>query len=111
MMIIIIIIIIIITITIMIGKMVSQDCHRGKGNLSLAWVDVKKAYDHKWLNEIMDYTGSPASSVGRSGTSLQTRIPESQFLQSREMRLNRPSDSVRFCPRERHVARVSSLYV
>ena len=29
------------TITIMIGKMVSQDCHRGKGNLSLAWVDLK----------------------------------------------------------------------
>ena len=35
-----------ITITIMIGKMMSQDCHRGKGNLSLAWVDVKKAYDY-----------------------------------------------------------------
>ena len=34
------------TITIMIGKMVSQDCHRGKGNLSLAWVDLKKAYDY-----------------------------------------------------------------
>ena len=34
------------TITITIGKMVSQDCHRGKGNLSLAWVDLKKAYDY-----------------------------------------------------------------
>ena len=44
--IIIIIIIIKIIITIMIGKLVSQDCHRGKGNLSLAWVDVKKAYDY-----------------------------------------------------------------
>ena len=43
---IIIIIIIIIIITIKIGKLVSQDCHRGKGNLSLAWVDVKKAYDY-----------------------------------------------------------------
>ena len=30
----------------MIGKMVSQDCHRGKRNLSMAWVDVKKAYDY-----------------------------------------------------------------
>ena len=30
----------------MIGKMVSQDCHRGKGNLNLAWVDLKKAYDY-----------------------------------------------------------------
>ena len=39
-------IIIIIIITIKIGKLVSQDCHRGKGNLSLAWVDVKKAYDY-----------------------------------------------------------------
>ena len=26
--------------------MVSQDCQRGKENLSLAWVDVKKAYDY-----------------------------------------------------------------
>ena len=34
------------TITIMVGKMVSQDCHPGKGNLSMAWVDVKKAYDY-----------------------------------------------------------------
>ena len=34
------------TITIMIGKMVSQDCHRGKGNLNLAWVDLKKACDY-----------------------------------------------------------------
>ena len=41
-----IIIIIIIIIAIRIGKMVSQDCHRGKRNLSLAWVDVKKAYDY-----------------------------------------------------------------
>ena len=31
---------------IIIGKLVSQDCHRGKRNLSLAWVDVKKAYDY-----------------------------------------------------------------
>ena len=44
-MIMVIITIIIIIITIKIGKLVSQDCHRGKGNLSLAWVDVKKAYD------------------------------------------------------------------
>ena len=41
-----VIITIIIIITIKIGKLVSQDCHRGKGNLSLAWVVVKKAYDY-----------------------------------------------------------------
>ena len=44
----------------MIDKMVSQDCHRGKRNLSLAWVDVKKAYDHKWLNEIMELQRVPS---------------------------------------------------
>ena len=58
--IIIIIIITIITITIMIGKIMSHDCHRGKGNLSLACVDVKKAYDHKWLNEIMELHRFPS---------------------------------------------------
>ena len=40
------IIITIIIITIMIDKMVIQDCHRGKRNLSMAWMDVKKAYDY-----------------------------------------------------------------
>ena len=44
--IIILIIITITTTTIMIGKLVSQDCHRGKLNLSMAWVDIKKAYDY-----------------------------------------------------------------
>ena len=42
--IIIVIIIIIIIIIIMINKMVIQDCPRGKGNLSMAWVDVKNEY-------------------------------------------------------------------
>ena len=54
--IIIIIIIIIITIIItMIDKMVIQDCHRGKWNLSMAWVDGKNEYPLiKWKNEIME---------------------------------------------------------
>ena len=32
------------------------DCHRRKRNLSMAWIDVKKAYDsvdHGWLEEMM----------------------------------------------------------
>ena len=37
---------IILVITIMIDKMIIQDCHRGKRNLSMDWVDVKKAYDY-----------------------------------------------------------------
>ena len=38
-----------------IDRMVTMDCHRG--DLSMAWVDVRKAYDtvdHKWLAESMD---------------------------------------------------------
>ena len=41
----------------MIDRMVTLDCHRGHRNLSMAWVDVKKAYDtvdHKWLSKCMD---------------------------------------------------------
>ena len=29
----------------MIDRMVMMDCHREHGNLSMAWVDVRKAYD------------------------------------------------------------------
>ena len=40
----------------LIDRMVTEDCHRGKRNLSMAWVDVAKAYDfvdREWLDEIM----------------------------------------------------------
>ena len=40
----------------LIDRMVTEDCHRGKRNLSMAWVDVAKAYDstdHEWLDEMM----------------------------------------------------------
>ena len=40
----------------LIDGMVTLDCHRGKRNLSMAWVDVTKAYDlvdHTWLAEVM----------------------------------------------------------
>jgi len=39
----------------LIDKTVTLDCHRNRCNLSMAWVDVRKAYDsvdQKWLNEI-----------------------------------------------------------
>ena len=29
----------------LIDRMVTEDCNRGKRNLSMAWVDVAKAYD------------------------------------------------------------------
>ena len=40
----------------LIDRTVTLDCHRRKRNLSVAWVDVREAYDsvdHRWLNEIM----------------------------------------------------------
>ena len=40
----------------MIDRMVTLDCHRNKRNLSVAWIDVRKAYDcvdHDWLKKIM----------------------------------------------------------
>ena len=41
----------------LIDQMVTQDCQHGKRNLSMAWVDVTKAYDtvdHDWLCEMME---------------------------------------------------------
>ena len=35
--------------------MVCQDCQRGRRNLSMAWIDVRKAYDsvdHHWLSKM-----------------------------------------------------------
>ena len=40
----------------LIDRMVCEDSKRKKRNLSMAWIDVKKAYDsvdHKWLVEMM----------------------------------------------------------
>ncbi|PFX29473.1 Retrovirus-related Pol polyprotein from type-1 retrotransposable element R2 [Stylophora pistillata] len=39
----------------MIDRVVTLDCHSRKRNLSMAWIDVKKAYDsvdHGWLEEM-----------------------------------------------------------
>ena len=59
----------------LIDSTVTLDCHRGWRNLSMAWIDVKKAYDsvdHGWLNGVMllrrfpvsGCVGSLPSSVG-----------------------------------------------
>ena len=40
----------------LIDRIVILDCHRRKRNVSMGWVDVKKAYDsidHGWLEEMM----------------------------------------------------------
>ena len=39
----------------LIDGMVCQDCQRGRRNLRMAWVDIRKAYDsvdHSWLQEM-----------------------------------------------------------
>ena len=39
-----------------IDRTVTLDCHRHTRDLSVAWVDVRKAYDsvdHRWLNKVM----------------------------------------------------------
>ena len=40
--------------------MVSGDSRRRRGNLNMAWIDVKKDYDsieHRWLVEMMSVHG------------------------------------------------------
>ena len=37
-------------------RMVCQDSQRGKTNVSIAWIDVRKAYDsvdHQWLKDML----------------------------------------------------------
>ena len=41
-----------------IVRMVCQDGQRGHRNLSMAWIDVSKAYDsvhHRWLMEMLEH--------------------------------------------------------
>ena len=46
----------------LIDRAVMLDCQRGKRNLSMAWSDVRKAFDsvdRDWLCAMMTYTGFP----------------------------------------------------
>ena len=46
----------------LIDRAVMLDCQRGKRNLSMAWIDARKAFDsvdHDWLCAMMTYTGFP----------------------------------------------------
>ena len=65
----------------LIDRMVCEDAQRGKRNLSMAWIDVAKAYDsvdHGWLSEMLPYTDSPYGLLRRwrslltAGTVAQT---------------------------------------
>ena len=51
----------------LIDRMVTQDCHRGRRNLSMTWIDVKKAYDlveYEWPMEMMQVHRFPEWMVG-----------------------------------------------
>ena len=60
--------------------MVTQDCHRGRRNLSMEWVDLTKAYDsvdHEWLSEMMSIHRFPrwlARVVNKLSKAWNTRI-------------------------------------
>ena len=46
----------------LIDREVMLDSQRGKRDLSMAWIDVRKAYDsvdHDWLCTMTAYTGFP----------------------------------------------------
>ena len=46
----------------LIDRTVTSDCHRERRNLSMAWIDVKKAYNsvgHGWLNGVILLHRSP----------------------------------------------------
>ena len=64
----------------LIDRMITQDCHRGRRNLSMAWVDVTKAYDsvdREWLSEMMSMHRFPrwlARVVTKLSKAWNTRI-------------------------------------
>ena len=44
----------------LINKSVLKDCKKRHANLSMAWIDYRKAYDlvsHSWVNEYMEMFG------------------------------------------------------
>ena len=64
----------------LINRMVCKDSKRNKRNLSMVWIDVKKAYDsvdHKWLVEMMAVHRFPdwvGKMVNRPCATWNTRI-------------------------------------
>ena len=68
------------TVDLIIDRMVCQDGQRGHRNLSMAWIDVSKAYDsvdHRWLMEMLEHHRLPewfGSFIGKLSQSWNTRI-------------------------------------
>jgi len=64
----------------LIDRTVTLECHRRKRNLSMAWINVKKAYDsadHGWLEEMMIFHRFPvwlSRTVEKLSRSWNTRV-------------------------------------
>ena len=59
----------------LIDKMILKDAKLGKKNLSMGWIDYKKAYDmvpHSWLLEVVDLLGVAENVGGLLRSSMQT---------------------------------------
>ena len=80
----------------LIDRMVTQDCHRRRRNLSMAWVDVSKAYDsvdHSWLRKVMEVHRFPpriCDTIDNLTRSWNTRIV------AKTKQGNEQSDVIRF---------------
>ena len=79
----------------MIDRMVTLDCHRNKRNLSIAWIDVRKAYDcvDDWLKKILWLHKFPkwiCEVVGKLCDSWNTKIA------AHTVKGNELSSSIRF---------------
>ena len=99
----------------MIDRIVTLDCHRNKRNLSVAWIDVRKAYDcvdHDWLKKIMWLHKFPkwiCEVVGKLCDSWNTKIAAHTVKGSKlssSIRFNRGSHKGMRCVR----ASVYSMY-
>ena len=51
----------------LIDKMITSDARKHKKNLSMSWIDYKKAYDmvpHSWLLEVVELLGVAENLIG-----------------------------------------------
>ena len=87
----------------LIDRMVTLDCHMRERNLSMGWVDVKRAYDsiaHSWLEEMMLMHRFPTvlcRAIENLSRSWSTRIVTTT-TKGREV-----SDTIRFRKRLPHM--------
>ena len=64
-----------------------MECQRGKRNLSMAWIDMRKAYDsveNNWLCAMTEYTGFPSGWVRSYASCVRAGILESTTREGRE---------------------------